>query len=152
MVNEYKQNLIKRIFTSFIVMMPIVFVIYYQNLIFFSLLICVVCLGAFYEWIKNNLDNKVLGLFVILNFGICSIIFIVMQVLLICLRTLGSCRSRVGLRICMHVIHTLNHSFLCFLIGFIRSYAKNRLVSSRSKCLDSSSLPLYSLPLSAVLS
>ena len=35
-------------------MMPIVFVIYYQNLIFFSLLISVVCLGAFYEWIKNN--------------------------------------------------------------------------------------------------
>ena len=31
------------------------------------------------EWIKNNLDNKVLGLFVILNFGICSIIFIVLQ-------------------------------------------------------------------------
>ena len=60
-------------------MMPIVFVIYYQNLIFFSLLISVVCLGAFYEWIKNNLDNKVLGLFVILNFGICSIIFIVLQ-------------------------------------------------------------------------
>tara|TARA_B100000212_G_scaffold83256_1_gene60213 strand:+ start:940 stop:1461 length:522 start_codon:yes stop_codon:yes gene_type:complete len=38
-----------------------------------------VCLGAFYEWIKNNLANKALGLFVILNFGTCSIIFIVLE-------------------------------------------------------------------------
>ena len=79
MVNEYKQNLIQRTFTSFAIMIPIIFVIYYQNLIFFSLLISLVCLGAFYEWIKNNLANKALGLFVILNFGTCSIIFVVLE-------------------------------------------------------------------------
>ena len=42
----------------------------------FSVLIILVCVGGFIEWIKNRLGNNFLGIFIISSFGISSIIFV----------------------------------------------------------------------------
>ena len=47
-----------------------------QNLVAFSILITIACFLGIYEWIKNNFRMRLLGFFLILNFGFWSIFFV----------------------------------------------------------------------------
>ena len=55
---------------------PIVLVVTYKNVWLFSIIVSLTCLVGCYEWVKNNLQNRLLGMFIILNFGLTSIIFV----------------------------------------------------------------------------
>ena len=76
MEKEYKKNLLERFITSLIIIVPIVLIVAYQNTWLFSIILILTCIAGCYEWIKNNLQNRVLGMFIILNFGLTSIIFV----------------------------------------------------------------------------
>ena len=76
MEKEYKKNLLERFITSLIITIPIVLIVAYQNIWLFSMILVLTCIAGCYEWIKNNLQNRVLGMFIILNFGLTSIIFV----------------------------------------------------------------------------
>ena len=76
MEKEYKKNLLERFITSLIIIVPIVLIVAYQNAWLFSIILILTCIAGCYEWIKNNFQNRVLGIFIILNFGLTSIIFV----------------------------------------------------------------------------
>ena len=76
MEKEFKKNLIERFITSIAMIVPIVLVITYKNVWLFSIIVFSTCIAGCYEWIKNNLHNRILGMFIILNFGFSSIIFV----------------------------------------------------------------------------
>tara|TARA_B100000700_G_scaffold311973_1_gene394930 strand:+ start:459 stop:1106 length:648 start_codon:yes stop_codon:yes gene_type:complete len=73
---DYRKNLLKRFFTSLVIFFPIAIIIYIESILLFSVLIILVCVGGFIEWIKNRLGNNFLGIFIISSFGISSIIFV----------------------------------------------------------------------------
>tara|TARA_X000000368_G_scaffold353936_1_gene295262 strand:+ start:341 stop:1003 length:663 start_codon:yes stop_codon:yes gene_type:complete len=72
----YKKNLLKRIITSIVIILPIVATILFANIWIFSILISIICLLAMIEWIKNKFNKIFLGFLLILNFGFWSIYFI----------------------------------------------------------------------------
>ena len=76
MAQEYKTNLLKRIITSIVIILPIVATILFANIWIFSILISIICLLAMIEWIKNKFNKIFLGFLLILNFGFWSIYFI----------------------------------------------------------------------------
>ena len=76
MEKEYKKNLISRFITSVAMIIPIVLILTFKNIWIFSFVVSFICIIGFYEWIKNNLKDKLIGLFVILNFGLTAIIFV----------------------------------------------------------------------------
>ena len=76
MEKDYRKNLLKRFFTSLVIFFPIAIIIYIESILLFSVLIILVCVGGFIEWIKNRLGNNFLGIFIISSFGISSIIFV----------------------------------------------------------------------------
>ncbi len=76
MAEGYKTNFLKRIFTSIVMILPIVAVILFANIWIFSILISIICLLAMVEWIKNKFDKIFFGFLLILNFGFWSIYFI----------------------------------------------------------------------------
>jgi len=73
---EFKKNLIERFITSIAMIVPIVLVVTYKNIWLFSIIVSLTCIAGCYEWTKNNLQNRLLGISIILNFGITSIIFV----------------------------------------------------------------------------
>ena len=76
MEKEFKKNLIERFITSIAMIVPIVLVVTYKNVWLFSIIVFLTSIAGCYEWIKNNLQNRLLGMFIILNFGLSSIIFV----------------------------------------------------------------------------
>ena len=76
MEKEYKKNLLKRFFTSLVILFPIAIIIHIESILLFSVLISLVCIGGLFEWIKNRMGNNFLGIFLISSFGISSIIFV----------------------------------------------------------------------------
>jgi len=73
---DYRKNLLKRFFTSLVILFPIAIIIHIESILLFSVLIFLVCIAGFFEWINNRLGNNFLGIFLILSFGISSIIFV----------------------------------------------------------------------------
>jgi len=73
---DYRKNLLKRFFTSLVILFPIAIIINIESILLFSVLIFLVCIAGFFEWINNRLGNNFLGIFLILSFGISSIIFV----------------------------------------------------------------------------
>ena len=76
MAEEYKTNLLKRIITSIVIILPIVATILFANIWIFSILISIICLLAMVEWIKNKFNKIFFGFLLIFNFGFWSIYFI----------------------------------------------------------------------------
>ena len=76
MDKDYRKNLLKRFFTSLVILFPIAIIINIESILLFSVLIFLVCIAGFFEWINNRLGNNFLGIFLILSFGISSIIFV----------------------------------------------------------------------------
>ena len=76
MEKDYRKNLLKRFFTSLVILFPIAIIIHIESILLFSVLISLVCIGGLFEWIKNRMGNNFLGIFLILSFGISSIIFV----------------------------------------------------------------------------
>jgi len=58
---EYNLNLIKRSFTGFLIIVPMVLIILAQNYWIFLVMVSAVCAFAFYEWVKNNFRHPVYG-------------------------------------------------------------------------------------------
>ena len=76
MEKDYRKNLLKRFFTSLVILFPIAIIIHIESILLFSVLISLVCIGGLFEWIKNRMGNNFLGIFLISSFGISSIIFV----------------------------------------------------------------------------
>ena len=76
MEKDYRKNLLKRFFTSLVILFPIAIIIHIESILLFSVLIFLVCIGGFFEWINNRMGNNFLGIFLITSFGISSIIFV----------------------------------------------------------------------------
>ena len=76
MEKDYRKNLLKRFFTSLVILFPIAIIIHIESILLFSVLISLVCIGGLFEWIKNRMGNIFLGIFLISSFGISSIIFV----------------------------------------------------------------------------
>ena len=76
MEKDYRKNLLKRFFTSLVILFPIAIIINIESILLFSVLIFLVCIAGFFEWINNRLGNNFLGIFLISSFGISSIIFV----------------------------------------------------------------------------
>jgi len=76
LAEEYKTNLLKRIITSIVIILPIVATILFANIWIFSILISIICLLAMVEWIKNKFNKLFFGFLLIFNFGFWSIYFI----------------------------------------------------------------------------
>ena len=77
MEKEYKINLLRRLSTSVLIIMPIVLIIYLQNILVFSLMISLISFLAMYEWIKNDFTGRYFsGFGLIFLFWFCSIYFV----------------------------------------------------------------------------
>ena len=55
------------------------FIIYSKNIWIFSLAISLVCLLGMFEWVTNKFKNFFLGFFIVFNFGLCSIIYVLLD-------------------------------------------------------------------------
>ena len=77
MAEEYKTNLLKRIITSIVIILPIVLIILSANIWAFSISITVICLLAMFEWFKSKLQKPIIGVFLILNFYFWSILLVI---------------------------------------------------------------------------
>ena len=72
-------SMITRLVTSLFLILIIFFIIYSRNIWIFSLAISLVCLLGMFEWVKNKFKNLFLGLFIIFNFGLCSILYVLLN-------------------------------------------------------------------------
>ncbi len=77
MEEEYKINFLKRIFTSIVIILPIVAILLSANIWAFSILITVICLLAMFEWFKSKLQKPIIGVLLILNFYFWSILLVI---------------------------------------------------------------------------
>ena len=77
MAHEYKTNLLKRIITSIVIILPIVLILLSANIWAFSILITVICLLAMFEWFKSKLQKPIIGVLLILNFYFWSILLVI---------------------------------------------------------------------------
>ena len=77
MAEEYKTNLLKRIITSIVIILPIVLILLSANIWAFSILITVICLLAMFEWFKSKLQKPIIGVLLILNFYFWSILLVI---------------------------------------------------------------------------
>ena len=68
-----------RLATSIFLILAIFFIIYFKNIWIFSLAISLVCLLGIFEWVKNKFKNIFLGFFIIFNFGLCSILYVLLD-------------------------------------------------------------------------
>ena len=69
-------TMLTRLATSFLLVLVIFLIIYLENIWIFSLAISFVCLLGIFEWVTNKFENLFLGLFIILSFGSCSILYV----------------------------------------------------------------------------
>ena len=72
-------SMITRLATSLFLILIIFFIIYSRNIWIFSLAISLVCLLGMFEWVKNKFKNLFLGFFIIFNFGLCSILYVLLN-------------------------------------------------------------------------
>tara|TARA_B100001250_G_scaffold44377_1_gene34911 strand:+ start:533 stop:1171 length:639 start_codon:yes stop_codon:yes gene_type:complete len=77
LAEEYKTNLLKRIITSIVIILPIVLILLSANIWAFSVLITVICLLAMFEWFKSKLQKPIIGVLLILNFYFWSILLVI---------------------------------------------------------------------------
>ena len=73
-------TMLTRLATSLFLIFIILFIIYSKNIWIFSLTIFLVCLLGIFEWVKNKFKNIFLGFFIIFNFGLCSIFYVLVDV------------------------------------------------------------------------
>ena len=71
--------MITRLATSLFLILIIFFIIYSRNIWIFSLAISLVCLLGMFEWVTNKFKNLFLGFFIIFNFGLCSILYVLLN-------------------------------------------------------------------------
>ena len=71
--------MLTRIATSLFLILIIFFIIYSKNIWIFSLAISLVCLLGMFEWVTNKFKNFFLGFFIVFNFGLCSIIYVLLD-------------------------------------------------------------------------
>ena len=72
-------SMITRLATSLFLILIIFFIIYSRNIWIFSLAISLVCLLGMFEWVTNKFKNLFLGFFIIFNFGLCSIFYVLLN-------------------------------------------------------------------------
>ena len=72
-------SMITRLATSLFLILIIFFIIYSRNIWIFSLAISLVCLLGMFEWVTNKFKNLFLGFFIIFNFGLCSILYVLLD-------------------------------------------------------------------------
>ena len=72
-------SIITRLATSLFLILIIFFIIYSRNIWIFSLSISLVCLLGMFEWVTNKFKNLFLGFFIIFNFGLCSIFYVLLN-------------------------------------------------------------------------
>tara|TARA_Y100000768_G_C23743188_1_gene570335 strand:- start:95 stop:739 length:645 start_codon:yes stop_codon:yes gene_type:complete len=65
----YKTNLLKRIITSIVIIIPIGVILFFDNALGFYLTIFIVSFFAIFEWNKANLDRPYIGFILIANFA-----------------------------------------------------------------------------------
>ncbi len=71
--------MITRLATSLFLILIIFFIIYSRNIWIFSLAISLICLIGMFEWVTNKFKNLFLGFFIIFNFGLCSILYVLLD-------------------------------------------------------------------------
>ena len=72
-------SMITRLATSLFLILIIFFIIYSRNIWIFSLAISLICLLGMFEWVTNKFKNLFLGFFIIFNFGLCSILYVLLD-------------------------------------------------------------------------
>ena len=72
-------TMITRLATSILLVLIIFLIIYLANIWIFSLAISLVCLLGMFEWVTNKFKNLFLGFFIIFNFGLCSIFYVLLN-------------------------------------------------------------------------
>ena len=76
MVRGFKIEMLLRLLTALTITAVIVMVLYLQNSWLFALVILLVCLSGYYEWISNRFKYPLYGFLLIFNFGFWSIFLI----------------------------------------------------------------------------
>ena len=70
--------MLKRSITAFLLIGVIFMVLFFSNVWIFSAVISLICFAGLREWFKNNFNKSFLGIFIIANFGLWSIFFILL--------------------------------------------------------------------------
>ena len=70
--------MLKRSITAFLLIGVIFMVLFLSNVWIFSAVISLICFAGLREWFKNNFNKSFLGIFIIANFGLWSIFYILM--------------------------------------------------------------------------
>ena len=70
--------MLKRSITAFLLIGVIFMVLFLSNVWVFSAVISLICFAGLREWFKNNFNKSFLGIFIIANFGLWSIFYILM--------------------------------------------------------------------------
>ena len=70
--------MLKRSITALLLIGVIFMVLFLSNVWIFSAVISLICFAGLREWFKNNFNKSFLGIFVIANFGLWSIFYILM--------------------------------------------------------------------------
>ena len=70
--------MLKRSITALLLIGVILMVLFLSNVWIFSAVISLICFAGLREWFKNNFNKSFLGIFIIANFGLWSIFYILM--------------------------------------------------------------------------
>lgn len=70
--------MLKRSITALLLIGVIFMVLFLSNVWIFSAVISLICFAGLREWFKNNFNKSFLGIFIIANFGLWSIFYILM--------------------------------------------------------------------------
>ena len=70
--------MLKRSITALLLIGIILMVLFLSNVWIFSAVISLICFAGLREWFKNNFNKSFLGIFIIANFGLWSIFYILM--------------------------------------------------------------------------
>ena len=70
--------MLKRSITALLLIAIIFLVLFLSNIWIFSSVISLICFAGLFEWFKNDFNKSFLGIFIIANFGLWSIFFILM--------------------------------------------------------------------------
>ena len=70
--------MLKRSITAFLLIGVIFMVLFLSNVWIFSAVISLICFAGLREWFKNNFNKSFIGIFIIANFGLWSIFYILM--------------------------------------------------------------------------
>ena len=70
--------MLKRSITALLLIAVIFLVLFLSNIWIFSAVISLICFAGLFEWFKNEFNKSFLGIFIIANFGLWSIFYILM--------------------------------------------------------------------------